>query len=623
MKIVMCFAALAFLLVFYGLAVHNTPETEAVMATDFQAGRIIDDAVFYDANTMSVEEIQAFLDAKLPTCDMWGTGSSAGRVVSETGYVMPAGSTNADYARLRAAAGNSRYHEPPYICVNKYYENPETHETLYETNGIVKDGMISAAQIIYNEAQRYSINPQVLLVLLKKESYVWGDTWPLKWEYNSAMGYGCPDTAPCDTAYYGFYNQVHMAAYQFDRYKQKNYEYNYHPGMTNNIYYSPTYSCGTKQVYIENMATASLYIYTPYTPNDAALQNYPGTSYCGSYGNRNFFMYFSEWFGSTYIDSDLMAINAAYKDLGDDARALGKPISDVIHGQLSTWVKYENGYIVGAKKTGFYISIGKIREVWAANNYEAGVLGLPLSNIRSNDKMQWQKFQNGYIVGSEETGYFVSMGKIREVWGATGYEAGALGRPTSEVLADDNDREWQEYEHGCIIGSDESGYYAIFEKYYEIWKDYKISDEKTLGVPLANIRSNDKMQWQKYQNGYIVGSDATGFYVSTGKIREVWGSTGYEAGILGLPIQEIRNNETYGSTWQKYQNGYIVGSDATGFYVSTGKIREVWGALGYESGVLGLPTSNIQTSGNRITQSYQHGLIACYTSNNKCSYEKR
>ena len=302
MKVFMCFAALAFLCVFYGLAVYNTPKTDAtVQATDFVAGRIIDDAVFYNANTMTVEEIQAFLDEKLPTCDMWGTGSSAGRVVSETGYVMPAGSTNADYARLRAAAGNTRYHEPPYVCVNKYYENPETHETLYETKGIVKDGMISAAQIIYNEAQRYSINPQVLLVLLKKESYVWGDTWPLKWEYNSAMGYGCPDTAPCDTAYYGFYNQVHMAAYQFDRYKQKNYEYNYHPGMVNNIYYSPTYSCGTKQVYIENMATASLYIYTPYTPNDAALQNYPGTSYCGSYGNRNFFMYFSEWFGSTFI----------------------------------------------------------------------------------------------------------------------------------------------------------------------------------------------------------------------------------------------------------------------------------------------------------------------------------
>lgn len=294
---------LAFLGVFYGLAFSNTPNTDAVKATDFNAGRIIDDAIFYNANSMTVEEIQKFMDEHLPVCDMWGTGSSAGRVVKETGYVMPAGSTNADYARKRMAAGNTKYHEPPYVCLNKYYENPTTHETLYETNGIVKEGMLSAAQIIYDESQKYNINPQVLLVLIKKESVVWGDNWPLKWEYNAITGYGCPDTAPCNESYYGFYNQIHMAAYQFNRYKERNSEFNYHPGMVNTIAYSPNINCGVKQVYIENMATASLYIYTPYTPNSATLVNYPGEADCGSYGNRNFFMFFNQWFGSTYIES--------------------------------------------------------------------------------------------------------------------------------------------------------------------------------------------------------------------------------------------------------------------------------------------------------------------------------
>ena len=33
-------AAIAFLAVFYGLAIHNTPGTEAVKATDFNPGRI-------------------------------------------------------------------------------------------------------------------------------------------------------------------------------------------------------------------------------------------------------------------------------------------------------------------------------------------------------------------------------------------------------------------------------------------------------------------------------------------------------------------------------------------------------------------------------------------------------
>ena len=54
-------------------------------------------------------------------------------------------------------------------------------------------------------------------------------------------------------------------------------------------------------MYLENIATTSLYIYTPYTPNDAALRAYPGTGDgCSSYGNRNFYMFFREWFGDTY-----------------------------------------------------------------------------------------------------------------------------------------------------------------------------------------------------------------------------------------------------------------------------------------------------------------------------------
>ena len=293
-------AATIFVLVFFGLAIFNTPGSTAVKATDFQAGRIIDDSIFFNKDAMTVAEIQAHLDRYLPTCDMWGTGAvGSGRTIN--GVAVPASTTRAAYAKMMYEAGNTKYHDPPYVCLNKYYENPTTHENSFDTKGEVKDGMISAAQIIYNEAQTYGVNPQVLLVMIKKESYVWGDVWPLRWEYNTVMGFGCPDTAPCNTDYYGFYNQIHMAARQFTLYKKyinAGY-YNYKPFKTNYIYYSPTYSCGQKAVYIENFATAFLYIYTPYTPNNAALQNYPGTASCGSYGNRNFFMYFSEWFGTT------------------------------------------------------------------------------------------------------------------------------------------------------------------------------------------------------------------------------------------------------------------------------------------------------------------------------------
>ena len=87
-----------------------------------------------------------------------------------------------------------------------------------------------------------------------------------------------------------------MAAWQLKYYKDHPNDYRYSLGW-NNIQYSPNLACGTKRVNIENIATLSLYIYTPYTPNDGALANYPGTSHCGAYGNRNFYMFFREWFG--------------------------------------------------------------------------------------------------------------------------------------------------------------------------------------------------------------------------------------------------------------------------------------------------------------------------------------
>jgi dTDP-4-amino-4,6-dideoxygalactose transaminase len=63
--------------------------------------------------------------------------------------------------------------------------------------------------------------------------------------------------------------------------------------------YHPKASCGTKSFLLQNQATANLYYYTPYTPNDAALNNLYGTGdSCSAYGNRNFWRFYHDWFGS-------------------------------------------------------------------------------------------------------------------------------------------------------------------------------------------------------------------------------------------------------------------------------------------------------------------------------------
>jgi len=256
-----------------GIVATNTPAS-AIAGSQFNAGRITDDVVFFSPGTMSVNEIQNFLNSKVPVCDTYH------------------------------AATNPSY-QPPYTCLKDYRQDePARSAEVGLCKAIAPRTNSTAAQIIYDVANSCGVNPQVLLVLLQKEQSLVTDTWPWSNQYRSATGYGCPDTAPCDSEYYGFFNQVYMAARQFRYYAKSPTLFSYRMGRSNNILYNPSSSCGSSPVYIQNQATAGLYNYTPYQPNAAALNNLYGSGdSCSAYGNRNFWRMFNDWFGASVIGS--------------------------------------------------------------------------------------------------------------------------------------------------------------------------------------------------------------------------------------------------------------------------------------------------------------------------------
>ena len=149
-----------------GLGIVFWPKTGAL--SPWSPGRIIDDNVFYDTNTFSsVQDIQNFINSHTPACDTWGTGPS------EYG-----GGTRAQYAAKRG------WHGPPYACLRDYHENPSTKETSFERGGGWFTGGLSVANIIWNVSKEFGINPQVMLVTLKKEQgSLFTDVWPLKSQY--------------------------------------------------------------------------------------------------------------------------------------------------------------------------------------------------------------------------------------------------------------------------------------------------------------------------------------------------------------------------------------------------------------------------------------------------------
>ena len=76
-----------------------------------------------------------------------------------------------------------------------------------------------ASRIIAKVAEACGISPRTLLVLLQKEQSLL--TRPSVSGYERATGYGCPDTADCDTKYFGFFNQLYNAAWQFRQYTEE------------------------------------------------------------------------------------------------------------------------------------------------------------------------------------------------------------------------------------------------------------------------------------------------------------------------------------------------------------------------------------------------------------------
>ncbi len=273
----------------------NIPKVTAVSGSDWNASRIIDDSVFFNPHSMSSQDIQNFLNAKVPVCDTNGA------------QPISAGSST---TRAQWAAANGKP-LPPYTCLKDYVQNiPGISSDAY-CNGSVGAGNKSAATIIKEVAAACNINPQVILVTLQKEQSLVTDDWPWPVQYTKATGMGCPDSPlgvdvdtnqnGCYDDYEGFFKQIYYGARQFQRYVKQPDVFNYAVGRNSYVAYQANNSgCGGTNITPLTQATAALYNYTPYQPNAAALNNLYGTGdSCSAYGNRNFWRMFSDWFGAT------------------------------------------------------------------------------------------------------------------------------------------------------------------------------------------------------------------------------------------------------------------------------------------------------------------------------------
>ncbi|BDZ53761.1 hypothetical protein GCM10025870_08340 [Agromyces marinus] len=504
-------AVLAGLLTGFQVASSPVPAAHAADGRDFDPGLIITDEVFYQSRTMTVAQVQSFLNAQVPSC----------------------------------AAG--------YTCLRSYVETSRSQPKRAEGCSAYAGQRESAALIIYKVAAACGINPRVLLVLLEKEQGLVSDSMPSARQYRSATGYGCPDTADCDTLYYGFFNQVYHAAWQFRKYRAYPDIRRYQAGRNNTIQWHPNAACGSSTVYIRNQATAGLYVYTPYRPNAAALRNLYGTGdSCSSYGNRNFWRLFTDWFGSTGVAVVSDVFDALYASSGGASGPLGLPTAGAVRladGGYSQ--RFQGGWAYRSPDGSAFWTAGAISQEFARRGGPSSNLGYPDGPYQVVAGGRVQKFEKGSM-------YWSKAGGVRSTHGQLSLDYTAIGGPTS-----------------------------------------------ALGFPIGNYATHATVgRSQRFERGWLYWGPETGSVPTVGAIARRYAAAGGATQPIGFPSAPAAAPGTDGATTQPFENGsYHASAVGTAYLLDA--IAAGYSQLGGATGRLGHPVSDTVAVAGGFTQQFK------------------
>ena len=552
--------------------------SQAADLSKFDPGNIMSDTVMSNKNSMNVQQIQTFLDSKNPC--------------NNTNIHMASWYPNLKYT----------IKDGKFVCMAK--------DTF--------DGQ-SAAQIIWQVSQDYGINPQFLIVLLEKEQGLITDTWPNHRQYQTATGFGCPDTAACDSKYFGLKNQLQNAASLFRTVLNGGWS-NYPVGNTY-VQYHPNSWCGGTVVNIQNRATSALYRYTPYQPNPSALAaGYGSGDACGAYGNRNTYALFTDWFGdpTTGVYLDILKATQDIEDLVSHQNLqMGLSASGVVpeYGESPrVWQSYENGVVIWTTTHGAqYVPYGTTYKRWQELGGSSGVLGTPTSQaiLEKSDGRVWQNFKKGLIVHTVENGgWEIVPGPIGDKWHESGGSSGQLRRPVSSVMANSNGNRFQKFEGGQIVReSITSPAYTLLGPIDLAWS--RLS--QTIGNPVSDtITESNGHTWQTFKNGLLVkSSDGTAWPVLNGDFYARWQKLGGSFGLIGRPSSN-QVTEANGRTWQFYEKGLLVrkSNNSITQEILFGPLYDRWQSTGGSSGPLGTPQGSSYKEGDgRTWQYFESGVI--------------
>jgi len=333
--------------------------------------------------------------------------------------------------------------------------------------------------------------------------------------------------------------------------------------------------------------------------------------------------------GAMYPERIVPRVQGAIADdwyaLGGATSPVGLPLGNEnpIFDHSGVFTLFQRGSIYWSPASGAHEILGAIRDAWAAQGWEQGRLGYPVTDELGtpNQDGAYNHFQGGSLYWSPPTGAHLVAGAIQDAWAAQGWERSRLGYPVTDELGTPNqDGAYNHFQGGSLYWSPPTGAHLVAGAIQDAWAaqgwersalGYPVTDE--LGTP------NQDGAYNHFQGGSLYWSPPTGAHLVTGAIQDAWAAQGWERSALGYPTSDEAATASRTGAFNRFQHGAIYWSPGTGAHAMTAPILARWVSLGSETGALGYPTSDpyavpggtrVNFQGGSLTESTTTGAVS-------------
>ena len=309
------------------------------------------------------------------------------------------------------------------------------------------------------------------------------------------------------------------------------------------------------------------------------------------------------------------ALWARWAQLGWEVGALGYPTGDVVCGLRAggCYQLFERGALYWSPGTGARLVSGALWARWAQLGWEVGALGYPTGDVVCGLRAGgcYQLFERGALYWSPGTGARLVSGALWARWAQLGWEVGALGYPTGDVVCGLRAGGcYQLFERGALYWSPGTGARLVSGALWARWAQLGW-EVGALGYPTGDVVCGLRAGgcYQLFERGALYWSPGTGARLVSGALWARWAQLGWEVGALGYPTGDVVCGLRAGGCYQLFERGALYWSPGTGARLVSGYLWARWAQLGWEGGALGYPVSDPSFIAGRWTQYFEHGVL--------------